>query len=55
MALSDADLIAASLAGGMIAASGRSHSAEEAVGVFREVRIDLQCQAQEGIPTSKPA
>ena len=36
------DLIAASLAGGMIAAGGKAVSAEEAVGVFREVRELLQ-------------
>lgn len=35
------DLIAASLAGGMIAASGREWTAEEAVGVWRGVRVIL--------------
>lgn len=35
------DLIAASLAGGVIAASGRAHTAEEAVAVWREVRAAL--------------
>jgi len=35
------DLIAASLAGGMIAASGREWTAEEAVGVWRAFRGKL--------------
>lgn len=32
------DQVAASLAGGMLAASRRAHTAEEAVGVWRSVR-----------------
>lgn len=35
------DLIAASLAGGMLAASGREYTAEEAVGMFMEVRAAM--------------
>lgn len=35
------DLIAASLAGGMIAATGREHSADEVVQAWREVRRTL--------------
>ncbi len=36
------DLIAASLAGGMIAAGGKAVTAAEAVGVFREVQAALE-------------
>ncbi len=36
------DLIAATLAGGMIAATGREHTAGEAVKVWRELRVSLQ-------------
>lgn len=38
------DLIAAALAGGMIAATGREHTATEAVGVFQMVRTALECK-----------
>ncbi len=38
MAVSDADLIAAALAGGMIAASGKPHTITAALALFRRVR-----------------
>ena len=36
------DLVAASLAGGLVAASGKAVTAEEAVGVWREVRAAVE-------------
>ena len=44
-----ADIIAASLAGGMIAAGGKVVTAEEAVGVFREVRATLELHQKRSI------